>query len=139
MVDEEAEEEEASTDSRARVRCNAFVLDWDKLEDSEVDGRTFDLIIGAEIIHEIPHAQGVFNALRRLLAKRGQAVVVNAAPYHRYGGQEFEDLLRGAQDMVVEISPVAEELTADLEALREKMLELRLYRIRWKEDGDNSR
>lgn len=42
-----------------------------------------DLILGAEVIHEPPHAPGVHGAIRALLARDGVAIIFNGAPKHR--------------------------------------------------------
>ena len=52
------------------VRATARVLDWDAIEDADVcpPTDTYDLVIGAEIVHEMSHAAGVIKTLRYYLA-----------------------------------------------------------------------
>ena len=52
------------------VRATARVLDWDAIEDADLcpPTDTYDLVIGAEIVHEMSHAAGVIKTLRYYLA-----------------------------------------------------------------------
>ena len=75
------------------VRCET--LDWDADEDfcARHGARTFDVIIGADVVHEESMAPGVLRALDRYLAADGLAIVVNPAPHSRGGAASFQKLL----------------------------------------------
>jgi predicted nicotinamide N-methyase len=88
------------------VRTSASVLDWDKIDlfvagqmgDGDcVGGQAssesivqYELVLGAEVVHETSHAAGVLLAIRRLMAPHGMTIIVNAAPKHRFGAAEFQ-------------------------------------------------
>ena len=75
------------------VRCET--LDWNADEDfcARHGARTFDVIIGTDVVHEESMAPGVLRALDRYLAPDGLAIVVNPAPHSRGGAASFQKLL----------------------------------------------
>ena len=132
---------------RSCIRCNglegeqggvvtlAHVLDWDALDEfreqcPEARDR-FQLILGAEIVHEMSHAAGVMRAIRELMAEGGRAVLVLGASKHRFGVAEFQELLMKDTDLLHTVADVDPALTHGLESLEEGMLKLQLYSISW--------
>lgn len=79
------------------LTCDAAVLDWDE---DECAGRhdAFDVVLGADVVHEEPMAEGVLRALRRHVAPGGRAIIVNPAPEHREGCATFQALLEKEDD-----------------------------------------
>ena len=89
----------------------------------------FDLVVGAEIVHELSHARGVLRAVRKLMHADGRAIIVNGASKHRFGAAEFQTLLREDPEIECSIEDIPAELTAGLESLQEGMLQLQVYSI----------
>ena len=115
------------------VRMGARVLDWDRLQEVEDEwAGMFDLVVGAEIVHELSHARGVLRAVRKLMHADGRAIIVNGAPKHRFGAAEFQTLLREDPEIECSIEDIPAELTAGLESLQEGMLQLQVYSISWR-------
>ena len=78
----------------AFARTTARVLDWDDDDEfHEEHANSFDVIIGADVVHEEHMAPGVVRALKRYLAPGGCALIVNPAPASRSGAQTFQNLL----------------------------------------------
>lgn len=70
------------------------VLDWDDDDEFfERHGNSFDIILGADVVHMQHMAPGVVRALRRYLAPRGCALIVNPVPASRGGADTFRALL----------------------------------------------
>jgi len=115
------------------VSCEAHVLDWDKIDifQQAHQHRKYDLVVGAEVVHEVSHAAGVLRAIRLLMAAGGKAVIVNGAAKHRFGIVEFQEQLKAAQDLVSTCIDVPAPLTHSLESLAEGMLLLQVYTISW--------
>jgi hypothetical protein len=78
------------TDTRVQV------LDWedDDLFVDEHGEASFDIILGADVVHQEDMASGVVRALDRHLAPHGFAFIVNPAPHSRGGCGTFRKLLR---------------------------------------------
>ena len=51
------------------------------------------------MIHHVSHATGVYKTIKTLLAPDGVAIIFNGAPKHRFGAQEFEELLAKDEDL----------------------------------------
>jgi hypothetical protein len=122
------------TSDAAHVSAEGHVLDWDRLDDfrDRCGHSTYDLVIGAEVVHEKSHAAGVLGAVRQLMSKHGRAILVNGAPKHRFGVAEFQEMLDNDDDLVYELTPVRSELTVGMESLQDDMLALQLYTISWR-------
>lgn len=72
----------------------ARVLDWDDDDEFfERRGNSFDIILGADVVHMQHMAPGVVRALRRYLAPGGCALIVNPVPASRGGADTFRALL----------------------------------------------
>jgi len=72
----------------------ARILDWDDDDEFfEQHGNSFDIILGADVVHMQHMAPGVVRALRRYLAPGGYALIVNPIPASRGGAETFRTLL----------------------------------------------
>lgn len=82
------------------AKTGAKVVDWDADSDSshsDSDSASnlgmFDIILGADVVHEEPHSHGVIRALKKYLDPNGVALIVNPAPASRGGADTFQQLL----------------------------------------------
>lgn len=68
-----------------RVEACASVLDWDQIDSfKDTSGAAkYDVILGAEVVHEMSHAAGVHRAIRELMAPGGCTIMVCGAAKHR--------------------------------------------------------
>jgi len=80
-------------------RATTATLDWND-DDAfhEENARSFDVVLGSDVVHEEHMAGGVFRALTRYLAPGGVAMIVLAAPHSRGGAETFQNLLRAHED-----------------------------------------
>lgn len=80
-------------------RATTATLDWND-DDAfhEENARSFDVVLGSDVVHEEDMAGGVFRALTRYLAPGGVAMIVLAAPHSRGGAETFQNLLRAHKD-----------------------------------------
>jgi hypothetical protein len=66
-----ASDAEAGSAHTSLVYAEGDVLDWDRIEDFSGrwgDGK-FELILAAEVVHELSHAPGVIGAIRHFLVR----------------------------------------------------------------------
>ena len=66
-----ASDAEAGSARTSLVYAEGDVLDWDRIEDFSRrwgDGK-FELILAAEVVHELSHAPGVLGAIRHFLVR----------------------------------------------------------------------
>ena len=91
----------------------------------------YDLILGAEVVHELSHAAGVHKAIHTCwhpVAKQSWS----AEPPSRFGVNEFQTCC--ATIIFVHcVQDVPRCLTHDLESLKDDMLGLQVYTITWAE------
>ena len=118
-----------------RVECRASVFDWDQIASykERYGDMKYDMILGAEVVHELSHAAGVHRAISDLLAPDGVAIMVCGAAKHRFGVVEFQDMLRNDKLLVHTVEEVPRCLTHDMESLQDDMLGLQVYTIKWAE------
>ena len=80
-------------------RATTARLDWnDDDEFYKENARSFDVVLGSDVVHEEHMAGGVFRALTRYLAPGGVAMLVLAAPHSRGGAETFQNMLRAHED-----------------------------------------
>ena len=80
-------------------RATTARLDWnDDDEFYKENARSFDVVLGSDVVHEEHMAGGVFRALTRYLAPGGVAMLVLAAPHSRGGAETFQNMLRARED-----------------------------------------
>lgn len=123
----------------AGQELRASRLDWRQPEECPdlEPGETFDLVLGADVVHEREHAQALFNALRTCLAKpQGRALLVNPARRHRFGVEEFQELLQvTGGDFQGCILPVPASLVSRLGEecadTHEASMQYELYIVQW--------
>ena len=90
------------------AKTRSAIVDWNADDDSDSDSDsdsdldsdspslalgTFDIILGADVVHEEPHSHGVIRALTKYLDPNGVALIVNPAPASRGGADTFRQLL----------------------------------------------
>ncbi|CAE7730138.1 CARNS1 [Symbiodinium sp. CCMP2592] len=80
-------------------KVSVLRLDWCALPTS---APSFQVVLASEIIHELWMGQAVLDAVSRFLEPGGFAIIVNAASYHRFGAEEFQQLLLATQYNVPE-------------------------------------
>ena len=120
------------------VSTCAHVLDWDALdafrERCPEARHKYQLILGAEVCHEMSHAAGVMRVVKELMAEGGRTVLVLGARKHRFGVAELQELLASDPHLLHTVVDVDPALTHELESLKEGMLQLQLYNICWAPD-----
>ena len=85
--------------SSTSLRVTTELLDWNNDEDFySKNANSFDLIIGADIIHENWMADGVWRAITRYLKPNGIAIIVNPSPKSREGADRFQSILASQRD-----------------------------------------
>jgi len=89
-------------------------LDWNDDEES-FESRSFDVILGADVVHQEDMAGGVVRAIDRYLAPDGIALVVNPAPHSRGGAATFQSLLADGDWNVVKRSITNSIITVGIE------------------------
>lgn len=112
-------------------------LDWNDDEEfyAARGGRSFDVILGADVVHQEDMAGGVVRAIDRYLAPDGIALVVNPAPHSRGGAATFQSLLADGGWNVVKRSITNSIITVGIEDECEDV-PLDFYVIRRSENAD---
>lgn len=112
-------------------------LDWNDDEEfyAARGGRSFDVILGADVVHQEDMAGGVVRAIDRYLAPDGIALVVNPAPHSRGGAATFQSLLGDGGWNVVKRSITNSIITVGIEDECEDV-PLDFYVIRRSENAD---
>ena len=112
-------------------------LDWNDDEEfyAARGGRSFDVILGADVVHREDMAGGVVRAIDRYLAPDGVALVVNPTPHSRGGASTFQSLLRDGGWNVVKKSITNPIITVGIEDECEDV-PLDFYVIRRSENAD---
>lgn len=112
-------------------------LDWNDDEEfyTARGGRSSDVILGADVVHQEDMAGGVVRAIDRYLAPGGIALVVNPAPHSRGGAATFQSLLADGGWNVVKRSITNSIITVGIEDECEDV-PLDFYVIRRSENAD---
>lgn len=121
----------------ARRNVEVEKLNWNDDEEFYVarGGRSFDVILGADVVHQEDMAGGVVRAIDRYLAPDGIALVVNPAPHSRGGAATFQSLLANGEWNVVKRSITNPIITVGIEDECEDV-PLDFYVIRRSENAD---
>ncbi|CAE7783247.1 CARNS1 [Symbiodinium microadriaticum] len=78
-------------------KVSVLRLDWCALPTS---APSFQVVLASEIIHELWMGQAVLDVLSQFLEPGGFAIILNAASYHRFGAEEFQQLLLAKEQNV---------------------------------------
>jgi hypothetical protein len=106
------------------VDASASVLDWDQIHSftQASGGAKYDVILGAEVVHEMSHAAGVHRAIRELMAPGGCTIMVCGAAKHRWvhARASLCDAL-GARARRTPLAPVRSHTIRPVQVWRERV------------------
>jgi len=114
---------------KTRQKCSAKILDWDHLDQCEVEGN-FDFVIGSEIVHEPFMGVGVANAIEKFLKPGGSAIILNGSSHNRYGVDKFKECLAN-KGYTVTLEKVPQEFKESklCGLVEETMIVLEMYHV----------